>query len=454
MDALCSSSWVSARVTRSMEDWHRSAGPWCYQAERFTPDQQRLREKAYDRSLRAVEYQAKCPSANAAHAQQKLVGCFARFAAEALDLGRDSVDLLTSGFLPVGIQLARWARRFDPNVTSADMMQASRNAWTACGLQPLLGAPLGLTPAILGYSLIYPYSDNFLDQTAITRVEKLSFSRRFRSRLDGAYLAPANAHENSLWSLVSLIEQQFERSLFPQVFECLLAIHQAQGESIAQLDAGGALPDSEVLRLSCAKGGTSVLADACLVRGSLTAQQAEFAFAWGVLLQLGDDLQDIGEDLQRGSETLFTRAVRAGQPLDAMVAQLLTFSEVVGVQLDGLAHGDAFFKNLLRMSWRSLILMAVAQYHTLFTPHFVDGLEVHSPFRFSFLRRRRERLMGRTGLFEHLFERILTDETMPMEGASLSQNTLLPHPHEQRPAAALAATPRYAHHRMPPAPLH
>ena len=57
--------------------------------------------------------------------------------------------------------------------------------------------------------------------------------------------------------------------------------------------------------MSCAKGGTSVLADACMARGWLNEEESRFAFDWGVLLQLGDDLQDVREDMQRGSMTLF-----------------------------------------------------------------------------------------------------------------------------------------------------
>jgi hypothetical protein len=49
------------------------------------------------------------------------------------------------------------AGRSDPDLSVAGIIQAARNAWTACGLQPLLGVPLALTPSILGYSLLYPY---------------------------------------------------------------------------------------------------------------------------------------------------------------------------------------------------------------------------------------------------------------------------------------------------------
>lgn len=419
MDPLCSPPWVAAQVAAATESWRRSAGESPHRARQFSARAQRRREKAYDRTLHAIERHAQHASASGApRTRQKLISSFAQFAAEALDLGRDAVDVLTGGFLPVGIELARWARCFDPDLTQADIVQAARNAWTACGLQPLLGMRMALTPAILGYSLIYPYSDNFLDQKSICRDEKLRFAKRFGRRLEGELIHPGNAHEAALWQLVSLIEQQYPRALYPAVFASLLSIHCAQGESLTQIHSRDGLPDQQLLRITCAKGGTSVLADAMLVRGDLSPQEAAFAFAWGVLLQLGDDLQDIGEDLERGSQTLFTRAVRAGQPLDSLVAQLLNFSDAVAAQLDALPKGDAFFRHLLRMSWRSLVLMAVAQYQEHFTDEFAAGVEKHSPFRFAFLRARRERLAGERGLFERLLPLILAE---PWSGLRLSE---------------------------------
>jgi hypothetical protein len=408
MDPLCSSGWVPAQVVRSMKDWRCSAGDWPHRAPRFSAREQHRRERAYDRALHAVECHAReATPADSADTQQKLVACFARFAAEAMDLGPGAVDLLTCGFLPAGIELARRAQRFDPDLSQTGIIQAMRNAWTACGLQPLLGMPLGLTPAIFGYSLIYPYNDNFLDQKGITCEEKRRFAERFGRRLRGQLLPSANAHEASLWQLVSLIERQFPRPQHPAVYASLLAIHRAQAESVAQMDACDSFNEDELLRITCGKGGTSVLADAYLVRGGLTAQEAEFTFAWGVLLQLGDDLQDVGEDLQRGSLTPFTRAVRGGMLLDGLVAQLLNFSDLVSARLDALPQGDAFFKDLLRMSWRSLILMAVARYPEFFSAEFAADLEGYSPFRFTFLRARRERLMGLSGVLERLIQSVL-----------------------------------------------
>jgi hypothetical protein len=434
---VASGAWVEAEARLAMEEWARAEGPWAGTVQPYSVREQKQREKAYDRALNNLRRTCR---KRAPDAEARLTSCFARFAAEALDLDPEAIDLLNHGFLPVGMQLTRWAHRFDPQLSQDDITQAARNAWTACGMQPLFGAPLRLTPAILAYSLLYPYSDNYLDQCDVTHEDKVRFSERFRSRLR-CPLRAIDPHERRIWTMVRMIEDEFPRARHPEVFDALLAIHGAQEESVRQLENCGEMEERELLRISCTKGGTSVLADAYLVRGSLDSAESEFAFQWGVMLQLGDDLQDIGEDLERGSDTLFTRAIRAGLPLDTLAEQLLNFAATVRTKMDALeavpgrsesasgfptleteenrengarevsgCDGLATHKALLRMSWRSLILMAVGQAHQYFTPQFAARMEQFSPFRFAFLRKRREKLQGDRGLFQRLFEIVLNSE--------------------------------------------
>lgn len=430
MDGRYSWAWVETRVGETSAVWSACAQPHMPDAPRYSAQEQTRREQAYDEALDAVETTLKrargAPTAAARRkTQQRVTEQFARFSALALDLKDDAIQMLTEDFLPVGTRLARWARRFDPDLSMPDIIQACRNAWTACGLQPLLGERIQLTPSILGYSMLYPYSDNFLDREDVATDAKLRMSARFRERLRGERLAAQNDLETALWRLVDLVETQYPRARFPEVFECMLAIHRAQEHSIAQVRSHGS--DADLTLLSCAKGGTSVLADACLARGWLSEEESRFAFDWGVLLQLGDDLQDVREDLQRGSTTLFSGPAARSERLDDRVIQLLTFADYVGNEMEAIENGTPMLKALLRMSWRSLILMAVAATHEHFSPVFLAEAEQFSPFRFDFLRERRVRLAGRQGLYTMLFEALIE--------ADDERGVPLPEPQHQAPAS-------------------
>lgn len=423
MAQATSSTCVEACVAQTVELWHDCASPSAPAAPTYSLADQQNREAACDECLSTIERQVrKAPRRKAGRIamQGQVAAAFAPFAASALDLEPAAVALITDDFLPLGSEFARSAKRFDSSLgkadaalSMADIVQACRNAWTACGLQPLLGERMALTPSIMGYSLLYPYSDNYLDKVGVSTEAKLRFSERFRSRLRGEEISSENAREAAIWAAVALIEQQYPRAVFPEVFESLLAIHQAQEESLAQLCGGQRCNDAEILRISCAKGGTSVLANACLSRGWLNEQEELLSYEMGTLLQLGDDLQDLRDDLRRGSATLFTVAVRRGMLLDSLVTQLLNLHERVALRMDSLPHGSPTLKRLLRMSWRSLILGAVAQSHEFFSPGFLSKLEASSPLRFAFLRDRGERLASRKGLYKTLFDAFLEAPEAP-----------------------------------------
>src|SRR5437870_836071 len=69
------------------------------------------------------------------HADSEILQAFAVFARTALDLDDEHLKLLTEGFPKLARGLAEQARRFDPTLSASDIFQASRNVWTAAGLQ-------------------------------------------------------------------------------------------------------------------------------------------------------------------------------------------------------------------------------------------------------------------------------------------------------------------------------
>jgi len=412
MQETFTGAWLESQTARTSAAWHACAHRPLPSGPVYTVEEQSASERVYDDCLRSVERGLRSRPRTAIERtafRDHLVAVFSHFAASALGLESPAIDLIAQGFLPAGVEFARRARHFDAVLTMPEIVQACRNAWTAYGLQPLLGESARITPSIIGYSLLYPYTDNYLDRRDASPAAKRLFCARFRRRLRGEHLPVRDAHEASIWALAGMIESQYPRAHYPQVFASLLAIHLAQEQSVTQLSAAQSLSRDEILRISCAKGGTSVLADACLVRGSLTAQESQIAFDWGVLLQFGDDLQDIREDLRRGSATLFTRAAAAGILLDSLVMRLLNFSERVGAGLDCLPTGSATLKNLLRMSWRSLIVAAVANAPEFFSPTFLCELERSSPLRFAFLRERHRKLANRRGLFAAVFNALIEE---------------------------------------------
>jgi hypothetical protein len=394
-----------AMMTRLLEWWHEAdpAPPGFLPS--YSVREQARREGRLDRYIEAIEAELRAGPRSAAEqaaAQERLTAAFRVFAREALDFEDRHLDLLLEGdFTGTGRELARAARLFDPSMSASDIFQASRNAWTANGLQILLGLPARLTPAIFGYSMLYPCTDNYLDQPAVSKASKHAFNRRFGARLAGEAVAPAGPHEEQAWELVSLIESQYGRAEYPEVFASLCAIHRAQERSL-ELHRAAPAGAADVLEISFEKGGASVVADAWLAAGSLTRGEAEFAFAWGVALQLGDDLQDVAADTRDGIRTVFSEAA-GREPLDAATDRAFQFGARVLAGLDRIgATAPAAIKELIRTSFFMLLTGAVGEARQLYSAAYVRELERRSPFSFDFLQSRRRRFTRKRGILERL----------------------------------------------------
>jgi hypothetical protein len=298
-------------------------------------------------------------------------------------------------FSRVGDEFVREARGFDSRLNLEDIHQALRNVWIISSLQVFLGKEVALTPSGFAYSLLYPYTDNYLDDPHVGSETKKDFVYLLGRRLAGESVKPTSRPLCIPFDLMKMIEEEYPRSSYPEVFGSLLAIHHAQVEALAQHDESRSLSMEDLLAVSVEKGGTSVLADGYVAGGTLGHDIEDFAFGFGVCLQLMDDLQDLKEDLRCGHETLMTREA-AGGTLDTITNRLINFTTSVIDSGNHMSSPEA--QALLHLSHRScvtLILEAVARSSDKYTVNYLAALEAHSPLRFSYLKSMKENLKSR-----------------------------------------------------------
>jgi len=293
--------------------------------------------------------------------------------------------LLEDGFCDVTSGFISKAREFDAGFKLEDIFQSLRNTWIMNCIQKLMGMKVELTPSIFAYSMLYPYTDNYLDAPSVLEKEKMQTNQNFRRRLAGADIRALSLLEERLFRLVRMIEGQYSRSSFPMVYESLLGIQTAQEKSLLQSAySGEACPD--ILDISVEKGGCSVLADGCLVRGGLSDQEASFIFGFGVMLQFIDDLQDAYDDRDKGHNTIFSgRNTKASA--ESMTNRLINF--VAGILDDDrcFCSREAMeLKRLIRDSVLFLVMGAVACNSDMYGRDWLRSLEEHSPLSFKYLK--------------------------------------------------------------------
>jgi hypothetical protein len=325
-----------------------------------------------------------------------------RYVAEASALAQFALDvepaeleaLRINEFADLLLEFARQARRFDPDLTADDIFQAGRNVMSAGLLQLLLGRPPELTPAILAYSLLYPYSDNILDDPKISANAKRDFNQRFRQRLLGQPMGPTDPREAAIARLVDMVEDQYDRREFPEVFASLLAIHAAQTRSLELMRAGAAPYEVDLLGLTFDKGGASVLADAYLVAGDLTPVQTRLAFELGAFLQCVDDLEDVSADRAAGRLSVFALAAH-GWRLEALTNRVFHFGSGVLNELDMLGPAAARHQGFLQRGLSQALIVAVGGTRRWHSWAYWRELQAHAPFRYAFLERLGRRLSRR-----------------------------------------------------------
>lgn len=281
--------------------------------------------------------------------------------------------------------------RFDPAMAPENIYQALRNIWTTNTLQNYMNQEIGCSDAMFAYSMIYPYTDNVMDDVSMIRTRKIRFSENLKYRLEGQpYSRDCTETEKKLDALVSLIEAQFPRVEFPDVFQSLLGIYNAQARSLIQQEQDFSPYVIDILGISFEKGGTSVLADGYLVKGDLDECQQDYCFALGTFLQLADDIQDILMDKKNNHMTLFSQ-VAGKYPLDAIANKLCHYiSLIVDNTLENPSRQD--LKQLLHKSFYFHIIEAVGKNRELYSDQYIKNLEAHFPFRFSFLKKLRKKL--------------------------------------------------------------
>lgn len=362
----------------------------------YSPGEQNANETMLENLINGLEYEMKhLPVEEEGRQKQadQLKTQGQQFLSGILHLERQQIDFIErSGMLEAAEEFARMARAFDPNLSAADIYQAGRNVMTMNLIQLLLNLPVAVTPSIFAYSLLYPYTDNYLDDPEISPATKQAFNHRFQHRLTGEAIQPSNQNEAVIDTLVGMIETQWERARYPGVYESLLAIHSAQGKSLGMAVPTASPYELDVLGISFEKGGASVLADGFLVAGRVNPEQAASMFGYGAFTQLMDDLEDVQEDLKNGQQTFFSQSARRW-PLDNLTNRVFHFGKAIFHDL-GAFQSPAVdpIKKIMDCAVAPLLMNSIGLAGSLYSKNYLRQVEGHFPFHFGALHRQQKKL--------------------------------------------------------------
>jgi len=397
---------VQSYINHFNEVWENSSNEMPTFIKKFSVSEKHERETHFDsfqKSIRELQSRKNIHQFRN-NPGQSIFPLFKGFLKTVFDFEKEQLNLILSeDFKNVSKDFFYKARNFGPDLKPENIYQGLRNVWIMNGVQLMTDLPVKITPSVFAYSMIYPYSDNYLDNPTISTQEKNDFSKRFNQRLHGEIVKAQSFTEEQLFKLVGFFEEEFPRNKFSKVFESLYAIQNAQTNSLKLISQNG-LDDTQIKNICFEKGGASVLADGYLVAGKLTPKQEQALFAYGIYLQLLDDIQDVKEDSLAHTKTMCSGLEK--QNLGEFVCQTINFGRTVLDEMrcfPGAENGD--FLALMNRSIETMIIEAVGLNNTWYAEDYLAELEKFSPLHFEFIRKKRSQSKSqRFSIFQKHFD--------------------------------------------------
>jgi hypothetical protein len=380
-------------IQRSKNIWDHSPSDFPLFKTAYSSHEKRIREDIFtEYNAKFKEFQQQNRETAGKTDIHVFFGALKKFMKNVYNYSDDALAIVMHpDFIESTKQFYREAHIFDSRLKNEEIYQALRNVWIMDGLQLLMGQKVALTPSILAYSLLYPYTDNLLDDPSIPANDKIAFNRRLQDRLQGLSEMENGYQEMKISALIGRIEEQFPRNAYADLHQSLQAIHQAQIRSLALSDKNQSLSHDEILSISFDKGGSSVLADGFLVSGIPEPLVQHFFFCFGVWLQLADDLQDIKEDILSGTQTLFTHT-KDPKYLVSLTNRTFHFGRSILEDIKFCpADINIRFKEVILHSLELLMIQCIGLNHTFFPSDFCAEIEQFSPVSFRFLRENRKK---------------------------------------------------------------
>ena len=291
----------------------------------------------------------------------------------------------------------RKVRSFAPEMKPEDMGQAIRNYMVYAIFREQNSLSQECPSSIFGYSMLYPFTDNFLDDPAHTAEEKKHYNLLIHHKISGQPVTPLSLHEEKTAMLLDAIaesypgpeaEAAYGADSDADIRQGLLLMLEAQEISQKQTDPSLLLSERNILDISIYKGGLSVLIDRYFINHRITEEDILFYFGFGFLLQLSDDLQDIAQDQESGSRTLLS-CCKNREETEAAVNRLFHYTD----RLFGFSPSPRpAFRDFLLLNCYQLILSSAAGSGNFFNTGYLEKLERAFPVSFSYLNRMKDKI--------------------------------------------------------------
>ncbi|MFA9378447.1 MAG: hypothetical protein ACERKZ_17130 [Lachnotalea sp.] len=271
-------------------------------------------------------------------------------------------------------------RKFAPKLTFEGIGQATRNYVVYVMFKQINMIFSSYNTACFGYSMLYPFTDNYIDNESVSLKQKLAYNQMIRDKIKGLDVYPYTLYQYKTCKLLHAIELEYPRERDSTIFTLLQMILDSQEDSLRQQNNDILLTAEEPLNISLCKGGISVLIDQFFVKNNFTEYELNFYLSFGFFLQLVDDLQDIKEDYNKGYQTIFTQNL-CPKETEKIVNKMLHFIHQIVISYNA---PNKCFLNFLLSNCYQLVYLSVTGSKDFFSKSYLNKLEKFYFISYSF----------------------------------------------------------------------
>ena len=282
------------------------------------------------------------------------------------------------------------ATSFDETMSMEEIGQAARNYLVYDIFTQIHNLPPVVTPAIFGYSMLYPYTDNYIDDPQYSADEKNDYNRMIAQHIKGDNVKTRCMHDIKTCELIDDVIHFYENDDQTDIRYGLFYMLDAQKLSLTQTKSSlrKDLNEDEIFKISSYKGGISVLIDRFYVSTNMSEEDFLFYLCYGFFLQLADDLQDITEDYNLERQTLFTFEKNDNR-VQIILNKLFHFLQAI---MDAYTINNFELKEFIQKNCFYLLLFSTFGSEENFSKDYLSKLEQYLPVSISFLEKLKEEL--------------------------------------------------------------
>ena len=282
------------------------------------------------------------------------------------------------------------ATSFDKTMSMEEIGQAARNYLVYDIFTQIHNLPPVVTPAIFGYSMLYPYTDNYIDDPQYSANEKNDYNRMIAKHIKGDNVKTRCMHDIKTCELIDDVIHFYENDEQTDIRNGLFYMLDAQKLSLTQTKSAlrKDLNEDEIFKISSYKGGISVLIDRFYVSTNMPEEDFLFYLCYGFFLQLADDLQDITEDYNLQRQTLFTFEKNENR-VQIILNKLFHFLQAI---MDTYTIKNFELKEFIQKNCFYLLLFSTFGSEENFSKDYLSKLEQYLPVSISFVEKLKEEL--------------------------------------------------------------